>query len=376
LINVVTQARYLVAKGKRDEAIAALLADASMEAIRELDVLDAIDVLGEIAKQTERPFTTARALARRRRFDLLKPLLVTVPSTYLRDRFVAAGVNGALHGLWCAPAVADDAVLIRDWLLPGTLQVPPAKGRAWYERSGCAQMLALLGDVEMARVIVDEFDAALEDAREVERLELLAKLAPIRHALGDDDARKMLDEAQTIFDTVYDEDIDNYGVPFQDMITHASRVVTHLDALVADRALPWRPESAVSHTFTNVWYHSRYGENRVQRERWSNQIEYRLEAGDLAGTFVVFLEAYASDKPHAPYALIEIVHGLPRAKIDAEIANRLIACVGLADSKDARRAVVLALAESGHVELAKSIVTADIDVAPWDELRAGPQTEA
>lgn len=361
---MIRQARHLAIHGKRDEAIALLVADRTMEAIRELDVLDAVDALGEIAKKTDRPYTTSKALARRRRFDLLKPLLATKPSTLLKHRFVAPSVGGALDGLWRAPAITDDSVLIRDWLVPATIHA--SGGKAWLERSACAQMLALLGDVAMARMLINEMREAIAHASESERLDLLALLAPALHALGErDDAKRQLDAAQALFDEVYDEDIDNYGVPFQDTITYCRRLVQHLDVLAADHGEPWSPEAIVSATFTNAFSPGRFGENRVARDRWHNAIEHRIARGDVPGAFAIVDEARVGDPSYAPYLVVELANALPRATLDDALAGLLANRI---DDRS-RAAVIYALAESGHIERARELLTDDVDIGPWrDEL--------
>ena len=364
MTDTVAEARYLVAKGKRDEAIALLVARPTMESIRELDLLDAVDTLGDLAKTTDRPYTTARGLARRRRFDLLKPLLREQPSTYLRDRFVAPGAYGALAGLWVAPAVPDDSMLIRDWLVPAT-------GRAWLEKSSCAQMLALLGDTQMARAIADELESAVAETKdEVAQLERMAILSPALHALGErDEAKRVLDESQARFDQAYEDDVDDYGVPFQDTISHCRSVVKHLDVLAADRTQPWLPEATVSSRFTNN--PTRYGTNRPQRERWGNALDHHGERGDVPAMFAVFEDVRVHDPEQVKYALMELVAALPRTQIDAATAERLAHAAATAADRYATSSVILALAESGHLDRARALVADGVDLGPWrDELTA------
>jgi hypothetical protein len=354
LISALASARFLAAQGKRDEAIEVLVADRSMEAIRELDLLDAVDALAAIATRTDRPYTAAKALARRRRFDLLRPLLVTTPSTYLQYRFVAPGVSGALAGLWAAGAVADDSVLVRDWLVPAT----EGAGPAWHARSECAQLLALVGDIAMARAISKELRAAIAGT-ESERIERMAQLAPVMKALGGgNDCVTLLSDAQRLYDEEYAEDPDDYGIPFQDAILHAHAVVTHLERLVNNRALPWRPAAIVSSRFVGT---RRYGLHRERHELWSHQIDYAIECGDLAPAFRILDEVRRNDADHAPYALIQLASGVPRARIDAAIAARLAQAV----DKRSRQAVIFALAEAGHIAQARELVADDVDLGPW-----------
>ncbi|HLL21060.1 MAG TPA: hypothetical protein VK427_02965, partial [Kofleriaceae bacterium] len=241
-------ARYQLARGRRDEAIATLTDrsepwHAPAQLLVELDRLDAVDALAgtqdRLAWHELGP--VARGLARRRRFDLLRPML---ERPFAPPAQCGHLVWGALAGLWAAPATPDDTVLVRDWLLPVTVGAP-------HTRSECAQLLALVGDHVMARAIVDE----LREQRSItdgERIDQHTIVAPVLAALGDThEASSLLAIALDLWAQLYVTSADRQGDTRRDALARAQARVRHLVRLAEHRALPWIGRGTVPTTFTS-----------------------------------------------------------------------------------------------------------------------------
>lgn len=319
-------ARYLVATGRRAAAIAELTDRSEPwfspeQLFEELDVLDAVDALGEIARDP--PVTDyhweplARALGRRRRFDLLRPLLAGEWGSAER---------GAIRGLWEAPAVADDSVLVRDWLISSHGAV----------RSECAQFLALVGDRAMACVLVDGLQPTAADPSE--RAWQLAWLAPAAAAIGDR-ARANAALAEAGSGTMH-------AAPLAEALGWAAQRADHVDALARDRSLPWNPMKRESF------------DDKTGRDR--SAVDYALDARDLPRLTTTFSLKY---HPGLPGLLAAAAERIPRAWIDREIAawfaDAAIAHAAFANDVGGDECVVSvigALAEAGHLEAARALL--------------------
>ncbi len=299
-------------------------------------MLGAVEELGALATRADlrEHAALAYALGRRRRFDLLKPLL---------DKAIVAS---EIAGLWDGRASPDDSVLVRDVL------VPHADDHA---RLTCATFLALVGDRAMAQMIVDDFTPAGSD---VERAERLGWLAPPIAALGDPArARALLDQAQQIAEDVFGEDVDDYGAPLKDSVAYSAAMTAHVESLGVSPGLPWGPMRPVSATFTNPINFGRYGENREQIERWNHLLDYALRARDRAAALNILLHVVATDRAHASWFLRSLAEGIPRALIDGWCASRL--AIATYQCPEAAPAVVGALAEAGHVDAAYTALPRD-----------------
>ncbi|MCE9573191.1 MAG: hypothetical protein K8W52_08545 [Deltaproteobacteria bacterium] len=306
------------------------------------------------------------ALGRLRWLPALAPLL-GAPF----DR-ACATMHGAIAGMMgCAEP--GDAVGLRGVLLPAARGIVPGTDDATIRRraerfrravlSDLAGALARCGDLGCASELADEIRSELDGLDAVDGACARAGLAVVLVAAGDAArARALVDEARRTLEDYFDDDLDDHGVPWFDVVAYAHATVEHLATWT--HGMPWAPIEPVSRLFAGPVTVRVFPPQRAVQERWRNEIDFRTSAaalktpfsnGQLALAMDVVDRAFSEQPEYGPWLLGHLAGQL--TEMDDDLAGRLGARLGALTRgggahDSAIEAGARALARSGRAALA------------------------